>query len=242
MRVLAKLMLASCLFIGLPAFALPPAIAPAAALEAASQSAIPGPAALRLNGRGILSLEEGSVFIPQPEAGKLLAALSGDAGAGVVGLVFSRDVAKPWFISIQWDDAVTFGLSNKSRDEPVSHSRGVGYPALAGSPFAEASRQVKQLQWMPRLDATEGEDGFEAPIGQFGLFGLALMGQPEDANTVEALSQLERTAGSIRYERTWTTAASDTARTAYSFFKNNRMLVLLAFGALGFFVFRRRAG
>ncbi|MFK1564593.1 hypothetical protein ACIUX1_18410, partial [Pseudomonas aeruginosa] len=25
----------------------------------------------------------------------------------------------------------------------------------------------KQLQWMQRLDATEGEDGFEAPIGQF---------------------------------------------------------------------------
>lgn len=75
-----------------------PAVELKAAFEAAKQTMTRGPAEIKLLDQSVLKLPEKFVFVPQPEAGRVLAAMGNRAGEGLVGLIFPESDDANWFI------------------------------------------------------------------------------------------------------------------------------------------------
>ena len=75
------------------------------ASEAARQAAIAGPADVPLAGKALLKLPAQHVFIPQPQAGKLLVAM-GNPGEDprLQGLIFPQSDAT-WFMTVKYEDS-----------------------------------------------------------------------------------------------------------------------------------------
>ncbi len=74
--------------------------------DEARQAARAGPADMALAGQGVLKLPAGHLFVPQPQAGRLLNAM-GNPGQDprLQGLVFPQDDGQPWFITVRYEDA-----------------------------------------------------------------------------------------------------------------------------------------
>ena len=76
------------------------------AFEEARQAAQPGPVDLPLAGQALLKLPAGHVFVPQPQAARLLNAM-GNPGTDprLQGLIFPQGEGAGWFITVRFEDA-----------------------------------------------------------------------------------------------------------------------------------------
>lgn len=100
--LVAVLLIASC------ARAQAPGAGPAPlkqAFEEARQASTVGPAELPLASKAVLRLPAGHAFVPQPQAGKLLAAM-GNPGTDprLQGLIFPSD-RSGWFMTLRYEDS-----------------------------------------------------------------------------------------------------------------------------------------
>ena len=72
----------------------------AAAFEAARKVQVNGPAEVKLKDQAVLKLPADYIYVPQPEAGKVLESMGNHAGENLVGLVFPAS-NQPWFAVIR---------------------------------------------------------------------------------------------------------------------------------------------
>jgi uncharacterized membrane-anchored protein len=79
---------------------------PKRAWEEAAKAAQSGPADIQLLDQALLKLPEGRVFIPQPQATKLLQAM-GNPGEDpkLQGLVFPKGEDQGWFMTVRYEDS-----------------------------------------------------------------------------------------------------------------------------------------
>lgn len=79
---------------------------PKQAWDEASKAAQPGPAEIKLLDQALLKLPEGRVFIPQPQATRLLQAM-GNPGSDprLQGLVFPQGEDQGWFMTVRYEDS-----------------------------------------------------------------------------------------------------------------------------------------
>jgi len=79
---------------------------PKQAWDDAAKAAQSGPADIKLLDQAVLKLPEGRVFIPQPQATRLLQAM-GNPGedSQLQGLVFPQDDGQGWFMTVRYEDS-----------------------------------------------------------------------------------------------------------------------------------------
>lgn len=79
---------------------------PQQAWEDAAKAAQPGPAEIKLLDQAVLKLPEGRVFVPQPQATRLLQAM-GNPGEDprLQGLVFPKGGDQGWFMTVRYEDS-----------------------------------------------------------------------------------------------------------------------------------------
>ena len=73
-----------------------------AALQAAHEASVTGPAEVKLSDQAMLRLPDSFTYIPPVEAGRLLTAMGNRAGEGLLGMVFSRKSASNWFVVMRF--------------------------------------------------------------------------------------------------------------------------------------------
>lgn len=76
-----------------------------AAFEAADKVAKIGPMAINLGDQGQLALPQGYVYVPQPEAGRLLRANGNGAGQGLMGVIFPNGSGRNWWATLEFAKA-----------------------------------------------------------------------------------------------------------------------------------------
>ncbi len=77
-----------------------------AAFAAAKQTAVQGPAEVKLADQAALKLPEGFVYVPPAEGKRIMTAMGNRAGAGLLGLVFpSDDPDANWFVVMGYVDS-----------------------------------------------------------------------------------------------------------------------------------------
>jgi uncharacterized membrane-anchored protein len=77
-----------------------------AAFEAAKQTAVRGPAEVKLADQAAIKLPEGFVYVPPVEGKRIMAAMGNRAGAGLLGLVFPGDDPDAnWFVVMSYVDS-----------------------------------------------------------------------------------------------------------------------------------------
>ena len=74
----------------------------AAALEAAGKASVGGPSDIKLVDQAVLKLPAGLTYIPNAEAGRLLAAMGNRVGDGLLGMVLSQKPDSNWFIVMRF--------------------------------------------------------------------------------------------------------------------------------------------
>lgn len=127
--------------------------------------AIKGPAAVPLIDEGVLNLPAGEVFVPQPQADKLLE-LFGNPGSNpdMPGLILPRDPKAKWYMPIRFqatgyirdDDARTWNADEMLRslktgtDEQNRERQKAGVPQIEVLGWSEAPRYdpaTQRLRW-----------------------------------------------------------------------------------------------
>ena len=73
-----------------------------AALQAANQAALAGPADVKLVDQAMLKLPDGLVYIPAAESKRLLASMGNRTGDGLLGMVLSPAPEANWFVVMQF--------------------------------------------------------------------------------------------------------------------------------------------
>jgi uncharacterized membrane-anchored protein len=73
-----------------------------AALQAANQAALAGPANVKLVDQALLKLPDGLVYIPAAESKRLLASMGNRTGDGLLGMVVSPAPEANWFVVMQF--------------------------------------------------------------------------------------------------------------------------------------------
>ena len=73
-----------------------------AALQAANQAALAGPADVKLVDQAMLKLPDGLVYIPAAESKRLLASMGNRTGDGLLGMVVSPAPEANWFVVMQF--------------------------------------------------------------------------------------------------------------------------------------------
>lgn len=74
-----------------------------AAFDAATKVAKPGPTDIPLTTQGTLRLPEGYVFVPQPEANRILTAMGNNPGGNLNGLIFPDGEGKgSWWVTVDF--------------------------------------------------------------------------------------------------------------------------------------------
>lgn len=74
-----------------------------AAFEAAGKVARPGPTSVDISNQARLSLPDRYVFVPQPEAGRVLRAMGSNGGSSDVGIIFPRGEQLEWFATLRFE-------------------------------------------------------------------------------------------------------------------------------------------
>ena len=73
-----------------------------AALQAANEASVTGPAEVKLSDQAVLKLPDSFTYVPPAEAGRLLTAMGNRAGDGLLGMVFSRKSQSNWFVVMRF--------------------------------------------------------------------------------------------------------------------------------------------
>lgn len=73
-----------------------------AAMQAANQAALAGPADVKLIDQALLKLPDGLVYIPAAESRRLLASMGNRTGDGLLGMVVSPAPETNWFVVMQF--------------------------------------------------------------------------------------------------------------------------------------------
>ena len=73
-----------------------------AALQAAHEASVTGPAEVKLSDQAMLRLPDSFTYVPPAEAGRLLTAMGNRTGEGLLGMVFSRNLASRWFVVMRF--------------------------------------------------------------------------------------------------------------------------------------------
>ncbi len=74
----------------------------AAALEAAGNASVEGPSEIKLVDQAVLKLPAGLTYIPNAQAGRLLAAMGNRVGDGLLGMVLSQKPDSNWFVVMRF--------------------------------------------------------------------------------------------------------------------------------------------
>jgi len=203
------IMLCLAAFAGLaePAFAQSQPAPPAATTEnavqaawaAARQTAILGPAKIKLLDQGMLAIPAGDVFIPAAEANRIMEAMGNSSSQSRFGLIVSRKDQDLWMVDVGWikegyvrdgdakdwkPDALLSTLKdNTEQDNTGRQARGL--PALdilgwAQAPVYDAA--AHRLVWSMRLKERGAPENLPQVInyntyalGRDGYFSLDLI-------------------------------------------------------------------
>lgn len=76
-----------------------------AAYKAANKVYVSGPTRVNLKDQASLQLPEGFLFVPAPEAGKILTAMGNHAGKGLLGLVYPNGGGQNWFAVARYEES-----------------------------------------------------------------------------------------------------------------------------------------
>lgn len=169
-----------------------------AAWKAAVAAATVGPASVPLLDKARLALPEGMIFIPKPEAARVLSANGNRTGSALVGLVTAVDEREPWIVTVNHvaegyvrdDDAAKLKAGDILEQLQASNEEGNkdrarrGFPELqllgwTQPPAYDAA--THRLSWSLRVKTKE-EANDEAGInfntralGRDGYFSLNLV-------------------------------------------------------------------
>jgi uncharacterized membrane-anchored protein len=174
------------------------------AWEAAAQAASKGPVDVPLVDQAVLRLPAGEVFVPQPQAERLLAVLGERAPhPDLVGLVLPRDPRATWRLPLRWrrtglvrDDAPTpwdpEALLQAVRDAAAAASTDRDIVGWTLPPVHDAARH--RLAWALATRAGGAPAGSPADVdveaillGRDGSLRLNLATTAADASTAQAV-------------------------------------------------------
>lgn len=170
------------------------------AAEAAFKAAIPGPSSIKLIDQGTLKLPAGYIFIPKPEAARLMTAMGNRTGSEFIGLVLSGGDTS-WFMTLDYinagyvkdDDAKTWKADEllttlkEGTESGNSYRAQNGFPPIEVTGWVEVPRYASdthRLVWAANVrrksETTGGSVNFNTyALGREGYFSLNLIGSAD---------------------------------------------------------------
>jgi uncharacterized membrane-anchored protein len=178
-----------------------------AAVQAANAAALRGPSDIKLIDQAVLKLPEGLIYVPAPEAGRLLAAMGNRLGEGLLGMVVSPAANDNWLLVMRFvksgyikdDDArdwktdeLLAGLK-EGTEEAYKERRARRIPEMEVVGWVEAPRYdaathrlVWSLESKDRGAAADAERGVNYNTYALGRDGYISMNLVTELNRIDA--------------------------------------------------------
>lgn len=129
-----------------------------AAFEAADEVKMVGPAEVPLRDQATLRMPHGYLYVPQPQAGRLLQAMGGRGDERLQGLVFPA-ADEPWLVLLQFEPGAGYSLRLVSDVDKLDRYRPAAWQLLGALDYPGGKRYAEFKA------APDKEPGFFAKLG-----------------------------------------------------------------------------